>query len=128
MRFRRSLLLVALCTLSLQACTTFIVAAKQPRDVIAESPHSVRVTLNDGRTLELGKPQLRNGYVVEVRHDSVRLSDIKQIEVPKLDKPRTVVFVALVVGLSLLLTSATPNGELGDDPSTIVPVVFIPRP
>jgi hypothetical protein len=121
MRLRPVLVLLALC---LQACSTFIVQAKPPGEVLAELPHSVRVTTNEGRTVVLGKPVQRNGYVVDAGRDSVRLADVKQVEVAKPNYRRTALLVGLVVAASFALRAATGAAELADDPSTVVPVLL----
>jgi hypothetical protein len=115
MRFRHRHAVLILCALSLQACTTFIVAARQPGEVLAESPNSVRLTLNDGRRLEMARPHVRNGYVVEALRDSVRLSDVKQIEVPKIEPRRTLAFIVLLIGLSLLISVGAGSSQAPDD-------------
>jgi hypothetical protein len=121
----RGVAFLALATISSQACSTYVVATRSPGEVLAESPHSVRVTMNNGRTLELGKPVLRNGFVVEARRDSVRLSDVKQIEVPKFERGRTVVFVLALIGLSVILgVGLGASGESDEGPSTVVPVLL----
>jgi hypothetical protein len=121
----RGVAFLALLAISLQACTSYALAARSPSEVLAESPHSVRVTMNNGRKVELGKPVVRNGYVVEVFRDSVAMSDIKEIEVPKFERGRTIVFIGVLVGLSVLLgvikgSSGTPD----DPPTTVVPVLL----
>ena len=113
MKHRTGIALLMACAFS-SACTMWRTTSLEPQRFSSEkSPDQVRLTLSDGTRFKASHPVLVGDSLVWARR-SVLASGVRQVEVRRLDAPRTVFALAVVGGLYALVHSAVESlGKIG---------------
>jgi hypothetical protein len=98
-----SLILTVWAVLGPTGCHVWTTAPPLPAAAngISGEPKRVRLTLNDGRVMNMRNPVIRNDSIIGVIEDggsiAFPLGQVRQLDRPRLSKGRT---VALVIGIS----------------------------
>lgn len=123
----------AILTLVLVAhgCMTWKQGSGGSRETLAENPKKVRITLSDGRRVELNSPVLQGDSLVGSRSRvrvAVPLDDVRSVEVRRVSVARTVLLTgagvtALIIALNVAEDDPPPQPPPSNGPASC-PLVY----